>query len=50
MSTGYRWTVTTPDVPSPTLEQRVSRLEKDLAERERRAAERLPVYVGSSLA
>ena len=49
MSTGYRGGVTTPELWS--LEERVARLEKELAERQRKAADRrgLLQFVGYSL-
>ncbi len=40
MTTGYRGGVTTPELSSMTLEQRVARLEKEMDERHRKAAER----------
>lgn len=40
MYTGYRGGTTTPELHSMTLEQRVARLERALANREREAADR----------
>ena len=40
MSTGYLGGTTTPDLQSLTLEQRVARLERQMEERDRKAAQR----------
>ena len=50
MTTGYRGGGTTPELRSMTLEQRVARLEAELEERQRKAAERRAMlqFVGYS--